>query len=48
MGKHKTNCVVNADNPTAARVANAADELTRHIATPVKFANKFQPKQSGF
>lgn len=48
MGKQNANCVVNVGNPTVGHVANTAYELTRHVAMPVKVANKFQSKQSGF
>ena len=34
--------------PTAARVANVVDELTRRVATPVKFSKNFGSKQSSF
>ena len=48
MGKQNATCIVNVGNLTAGCIANASNELTRHIATPVKFANKFQLKQLGF
>ena len=48
MGKWKENCVVKVGNPTAARVANVSNELTRRVATPVKFTRNFWSKQSSF
>ena len=48
MGKQKENCVVNTDNPTVACVANTADEMTKRVATPVKFARNFRSKKSSF
>ena len=47
-GKQNATCVVDAGSPTADRVANAIQELTRRVATHVKFANMFRLKQSGF
>ena len=48
MGKQKIDCVVNANNPTAARIANAVDKLTMCVTMPVKFARNFLVKQSSF